>query len=367
MKLSVIIVSYNVKYFLEQCLCSVRSAIRESRLQAEVLVIDNVSSDGTIEYLSPLFPEMQFITNESNEGFAKANNRALRQAKGDFILFLNPDTLISADTLLYCLRFFDTQPLAGAVGVKMLDGSGRYLPESKRGFPTPWVSFCKMSGLTRIFPHSALFSRYYLGNLNENSLQQVDALAGAFMLIRKETLEKTGGFDERFFMYAEDIDLSYRIIQAGYQNFYIPDAPIIHFKGESTQKDRDYVNRFYGAMLQFVDKHYASSGFSSQLLKKAIRLRAWWAGWKKAKKAEKAPISGEIRQKIVEMAQNSTKIGIKEKDGLRFCVIGGEYGIGQLISQMEEHSGYHYYIYHQNSGAIISSRSNESRGEVIPL
>jgi N-acetylglucosaminyl-diphospho-decaprenol L-rhamnosyltransferase len=266
MLLSVIIVNYNVKYFLEQCLCSVREALRqsgvdsrESGVNTEVLVVDNASSDGSMEYLQPRFPFVQFIQNTVNVGFAKANNQALQQAKGKYILFLNPDTILPEDAFSACTAFMEAHTDAGALGVRMIDGSGRYLQESKRGLPTPWVALCKMSGLTRLFPTSKLFARYYLGHLPDDSTCEADALSGAFMLVRKQTLDTTGGFDEQFFMYAEDIDLSYRIQQAGYNNYYFPACTIIHFKGESTKKDARYIQLFYKAMIQFVQKHFHGS------------------------------------------------------------------------------------------------------------
>jgi N-acetylglucosaminyl-diphospho-decaprenol L-rhamnosyltransferase len=259
MLLSVIIVNYNVKYFLEQCLCSVGEARRQWSMvngECEVLVVDNASSDGSVEYLQPKFPFVQYIQNTTNIGFAKANNQALQQATGKYILFLNPDTILPEDAFTACTAFMETHTDAGALGVRMIDGSGQYLKESKRGLPTPWVAFCKMSGLTRIFPASRLFARYYLGHLSEKEIHTADALSGAYMLVRKQTLDTTGGFDEQFFMYAEDIDLSYRIQKAGYTNYYFPDCTIIHFKGESTKKDARYVKLFYRAMIQFVHKHF---------------------------------------------------------------------------------------------------------------
>lgn len=267
MTLSIIIVNYNVKLLLEACLNSVTVAIKN--LDAEVIIIDNASSDNSIGYLQPNFPEHHFIANTFNAGFAKANNQGIAIAKGDYILFLNPDTTVPADCFEKCISFMSTHPSAGAIGVKMVNGKGDFLKESKRGFPSPMVSLCKMTGLTGMFPHSPVFSRYYLGSLNENSNHEVDVLSGAFMLVKKETLHKTGGFDERFFMYAEDIDLSYRIKLAGYKNYYFAGTTIIHYKGASTKKDVRYVRQFYKAMSQFVKKYYGS-GFFSMLLDAGI-------------------------------------------------------------------------------------------------
>lgn len=260
MTLTIIIVSYNVKFLLEQCLVSVRAAIHNT--DAEVIIVDNASSDGSVGHLQPLFPSFYFISNLLNTGFSKANNQALMISRGKYILFLNPDTIVPEDCFVKCIAFMESHPSAGALGVKMLDGNGNFLKESKRGFPSPVVSFWKLSGVTRLFPHSKIFSKYYLGHLDENTSHEVEVLSGAFMFVKKEVLDQTGGFDERFFMYAEDIDLSYRIIKQGYKNFYFPGTTIVHFKGASTKKDFKYVKLFYKAMSQFVKKHYGRGAFS---------------------------------------------------------------------------------------------------------
>ncbi|CAN5232167.1 hypothetical protein BH11BAC6_BH11BAC6_11030 [soil metagenome] len=269
MKLSVIIVNYNVKYFLEQCLCSVQQAI--IGLAAEVLVIDNCSSDNSVAYLKHKFPFVKFIINDANMGFAKANNVALQQSNGSYILFLNPDTIIAENTLKECLSFFETHTDAGAVGVKMLDGNGFFLPESKRAFPSPFVSFFKLSGLSVIFPQSSFFNRYALGALDKNKVHEVDVLCGAFMMAEKKLLFKLNGFDETFFMYGEDIDLSYRIQQLGKKNYYFGHISIIHFKGESAGKNKlKYTRMFYKAMHVFVSRHY--TGVKALLLKVFLQL-----------------------------------------------------------------------------------------------
>ena len=252
MKLSIIIVNYNVKYFLEQCLCSVRAAI--AGMEAEVLVVDNHSADGSVEYLRPRFPEVTFIENKDNPGFAKANNQAIRISSGEYVLLLNPDTVIGEESMRSLCFFMDEHPEAGGIGVKMLDGHGAFLAESKRSFPSPWVSFCKIFGLSKLFPSSRLFARYSLPYLNKEKQHKVEVLAGAFMFLRREALDKVGLLDESFFMYGEDIDLSYRIVKGGYANYYIPER-ILHYKGESTKHgDIKYVKAFYGAMLIFYRK-----------------------------------------------------------------------------------------------------------------
>lgn len=275
MQLSIIIVNYNVKHFLEQCLCSVQKAI--AGITAEVIVIDNNSSDNSIPYLKPRFPGVQFLVNTENTGFAKACNQGLQLSTGKYILFLNPDTIIPEDCFHQCISFLSAHPEAGALGIKMLDGRGNFLKESKRSFPSPLTSLFKLSGLSRLFPGSRVFSRYHLGHLNENENHEADVLAGAFMMIKKEVLDQTGGFDETFFMYGEDIDLSYRIQKAGYKNYYFAQSCILHFKGESTRKgSMNYVRMFYKAMSVFVKKHYGGSraGIFNMMIQVAIWIRA---------------------------------------------------------------------------------------------
>ena len=258
MVFTVIIVNYRVRYFLELCLYSVSKAL--AGIEAEIIVVDNHSGDGSVQALEPLFPAVQFIKNEENTGFAVANNQALRRARGAYVLFLNPDTILPEDYARVCLDFLRDKPNAGGLGVRMIDGSGRFLKESRRGFPSPWVAFCKLSGLSALFPRSRHFAGYYLGHLPEHGSHPAPVLSGACLLIRRSVLDTVGGFDERFFMYAEDIDLSFRMEQAGYRNYYTSGTVVIHFKGESTQKDSRYIRQFYKAMRQFRRKHF-NSGF----------------------------------------------------------------------------------------------------------
>ncbi|MES1214545.1 MAG: glycosyltransferase [Bacteroidota bacterium] len=275
MLISVIIVNYNVKHFLEQCLCSVRKAAAGS--DAEIIVVDNNSSDGSISFLQPLFPSVLFLSNKENTGFSKACNQGLAASKGKYILFLNPDTIVPEDCFTKCISFLDSHADAGALGIRMLDGGGKFLKESKRAFPEPLTSLYKLFGLSRLFPRSRTFAKYHLEYLPEKENHQVDVLAGAFIMVKKEVLEKTGSFDETFFMYGEDIDLSYRIQKAGYKNYYFAESCIIHFKGESTRKlSLNYVRMFYNAMNVFVRKHFSGSraGLFNFIIHIAIWLRA---------------------------------------------------------------------------------------------
>ncbi len=258
--LSIIIVNYNVRYFIEACLHSVEKACKN--INVEVFVVDNASTDNSRLELPALFPNVHFIWNEVNLGFSKANNLAIKKATGQYILFLNPDTIVPEDCFEKCLSFFSTHHDAGALGVHMIDGNGNFHKESKRSFPAPAVSFYKMIGLSNLFPNSKLFAAYYAGHLPENKTASVEVLSGAFMMISKKIMDRVKGFDEDYFMYAEDIDLSYRVKKTGFKNYYFADTSIIHFKGESTKKtDAEYVEHFYGAMKLFVHKHYRQQNY----------------------------------------------------------------------------------------------------------
>lgn len=275
MKLSVIIVNYNVRYFLEQALLSVRRAAR--RVDTEIFVVDNNSVDGSVAMVREKFPEVILIANSANPGFAVANNQAIRLSRGQYVLLLNPDTVVEEDTFEKCAAFMDAHPQAGALGVRMIDGAGNFLPESKRGFPSPWVAFAKTFGLSRLFPRSRRFNHYHLGYLSADETQRVEVLAGAFMWLRRAVLDEVGLLDEAFFMYGEDIDLSYRIIEAGYANYYLPTTTIIHYKGESTKKGSlNYVRTFYQAMIIFARKHFRGrqANLFVAMLQLAIYFRA---------------------------------------------------------------------------------------------
>lgn len=270
MKLSIVIVNYNVKYFLEQCLVSVRRAV--AGIDAEVIVVDNASSDGSVEYLKPRFEDVTFIASDKNLGFARANNLAIRKSKGEYVLLLNPDTIIGERTLAEFISFMDSHGDAGGCGTYMMRTNGTFAFESRRGLPTPFVAFCKMSGLASLFPKSHIFGRYYMRYLNEREINSIEIISGAFMFIRKEALEYVGLLDETFFMYGEDIDLSYRLLKGGYKNYFLP-SPIIHYKGESTHKSSfKYVHTFYQAMQIFFKKHYSHYSF---LVSLPIRFAIW--------------------------------------------------------------------------------------------
>ena len=273
--LSVVIVNYNVVFFLEQCLNSVFAASKN--LNVQIFVVDNNSVDGSINMLKENFSSVVLIENKENVGFSKANNQAIKRANSPYVLLLNPDTVIEEDTFDKCIDFMNSNADCGGLGLRMLDGKGNFLPESKRGFPSPSVAFYKIFGLSYLFPKSQKFGRYHLGFLSEFEVNEVDVLSGAFMLLRKVTLEKVGLLDEQFFMYGEDIDLSYRIKLGGYKNYYFPETKIIHYKGESTKKSSvNYVFVFYKAMILFAKKHFSNKNANlfSFAINLAIYMRA---------------------------------------------------------------------------------------------
>lgn len=273
MKLSVVIVNYNVSCFLEQALNSVYKALKN--VEGEVFVVDNNSVDNSLEMLANKFPQVKVIANKENVGFSRANNQAIRISTGEYVLLLNPDTLVEEDTFEKCIRFMDANPDAGGLGVKMVNGKGEFLPESKRGIPFPAVAFYKLFGLSKLFPHSKKFGTYHLSYLDENEIHSVEVLSGAFMLMRRSVLDKVGLLDEDYFMYGEDIDLSYRILKGGYKNYYFPETRIIHYKGESTKTGSlNYVHVFYKAMQIFARKHFSQK--NAKLFNVLIDCAIWF-------------------------------------------------------------------------------------------
>jgi GT2 family glycosyltransferase len=383
--LSIIIVSYNVKYFLEQCLYSVQKAI--TGLSAEIIVVDNNSTDDTINYLQPAFPTVTFLLSKENLGFGRANNWALTIAKGNYILFLNPDTIVPEDCFTKCIAFFKTHAYCGALGAKMIDGSGNFLPESKRSFPSPLTSFYKLAGLSALFPKSATFNKYALGHLNENQNHEVDVLCGAFMMLSKEVATKTKGFDEAFFMYGEDIDLSYRIQKLGFKNYYFAETTIIHFKGESAGQQRLKHNKmFYDAMLVFVKKHYgggkallfslllqlaillrASIGFVGKIIKQQPMVNQLQSdyilvGDEQSIESAKALLSKATTTSLpysTEVYQDLSAITNKH---IIFCE-GHQYSFNKVIEYLHQHTPPNYYYFHAfGSQSIIASNSKKLVG-----
>ena len=267
MQLSVIILNYNVRYFLEQCVLSVQAALQH--IDGEIIVIDNNSSDDSCQMIKKQFPHVKLIENKENLGFPKGNNIGVAEAKGEYICILNPDTVVAEDTFT---KIFNSQlptpnSQLGIIGCKLIDGTGNFLPESKRSIPTPWVAFTKVFGLYKFFPKVRLFNQYYGQHLSENQSGNVEILVGAFMLMKRDLYNEVGGFDENCFMYSDDIDLSYRVIKKDKINYYFAETTVIHYKGESTVKDGTYMKRFQEAMDYFYSKHFKRSVFFSLFMK----------------------------------------------------------------------------------------------------
>jgi GT2 family glycosyltransferase len=360
-------------------------------IDAEIIVIDNHSDDGSKAFFNNRFPTVKFIWLDENSGFAKANNLALKLVKGEKILFLNPDTILPEDCFKKCLDFFDTQKDIGALGVRMIDGSGKYLPESKRGFPSLFTSFCKMSGLTRRFPQSKLFANYYHGHLPENKVNAVDVLAGAFMMINKKVLDEVGSFDEAFFMYAEDIDLSYRIQKAGYKNYYFADTTIIHFKGESTKKETNqYIHIFYGAMQLFVKKHCGKvrSAVYSLMIRVAMAVKAFFRRVTKIIKEQPASkamkyssgnafvISDDNTFKNIQQAllrnfntvENVNNIKAITSTGATVVLCEGALSFKEMINLLEQHQQQRiFFIHADGTESIVGSSDKNTSGDFIVI
>lgn len=363
--LSIIIVNYNVKHYLEQCLDSICKSAQG--LQVETIVVDNNSSDGSVAYLRDRFPWVVFIENKTNGGFAKANNQGIRQAKGRYVMLLNPDTIITERTLADCIQFMDQHPEAGGLGVKMLKCDGSFAYESRRGIPTPFVAFCKMSGLGTLFPRSRTFGRYYMRYLDINSTEKIDIISGACMFIRRTALDKSGLLDEDFFMYGEDIDLSYRLLKTGMDNYYLP-TRILHYKGESTQKSSyRYVYNFYNAMLIFFRKHFSNYNFLISLpIKAAIFVKAFMAYLShqmRGKHNDKEEKVGFMRQFHYLFIGSPEHIPAVEEiaRGMNLKLTAVE-ACGDIIA-----NGHTHVDHYQQYGYIIYDTSQFSYGDILRL
>lgn len=330
MKLSIVIVNYNVRSYLEQCLYSIEKSM--SGISGEVIVVDNNSTDGSVEYLRPKFPWVTYVENKYNVGFSRANNQAIKMARGEYVLLLNPDTFIGEDTICKCLEFMDANPQAGMCGVRMLRLDGSFAPESRRGVPTPFTAFSKMSGLCSLFPKSRVFGRYYMQYLDNKEVNEIDIVSGAFMFIRKSILSDIGLLDETFFMYGEDVDISYRSLLAGYKNYYIPTS-ILHYKGESTKKSSiGYVNAFHKAMIIFFRKHFSRNNILLEVMMScAIEVKA---------------VGSFIRNKVFAVRESMTK----PKPDFYLLVSDG-YNLNQL-KDIAAKNNIKYDVFPANTGQL---------------
>ena len=380
-KLAVVIVNYNVEYFLEQCLNSVKAALKH--VSGEVFIVDNNSIDGSVEMVKNRFPEYQLIDNKINLGFSKANNQAMLLANSEYVLLLNPDTVVEEDTFEKVIDFMDKHPEAGGLGVRMLDGKGNFLPESKRGLPTPLVAFYKIFGISSLFPKSKIFGKYHLGYLSEHETNEIEILSGAFMLMRQEALDKVGLLDEAFFMYGEDIDLSYRIIKGGFKNYYFPETRIIHYKGESTFKDKIYFERFYEAMKIFYKKHFKTNFLIDFLTNVAIKCFLIFNSFWKKSNVKQIPesyifISEDddfrlvLEQKLlknVSLLKNhkAHNFNLLKKDSIEIIFDNNFVTNKEIIAfiQKNKNRNFTFKIRPRTTNFLIGSNSKDEKGEVI--
>jgi GT2 family glycosyltransferase len=388
MQLSVIILNYNVRYFLEQCVLSVEKAIQN--LEAEIIVVDNHSSDDSCAMMKQRFPHIKLIENKANLGFPKGNNIAVKQAKGEYICILNPDTVVAEDTFEKILNSQHLTPNTqlGIIGCKLIDGAGNFLPESKRGVPTPWVAFTKIFGWYKIFPKTRLFNQYYAQHLSDNQSGEVDILVGAFMIMKRELYNQLEGFDENCFMYADDIDLSYRALLLGKKNYYFAETTVIHYKGESTIKDATYMKHFRGFMNYFYQKHFKRSVFFNLM----ARFGAFYFSIVKVFKGKVQPrvnpnqyilVSDNeaLKEKLAFKLQKSIEIIPLEKGKIVISqtiskakntevILDTNYtGFKKAIAFLEENknNSFTFKLLPVASDFIIGSNNSNDRGEVVQI
>ncbi|TBV27537.1 glycosyltransferase family 2 protein [Meridianimaribacter sp. CL38] len=363
MKLSVVILNYNVQYFLESCLKSVQKAI--DGIEAEIIVVDNNSSDRSCDMVKTHFPDVVLIENKENSGFSKGNNIGVSQAKGEYLCVLNPDTIVAEDTFKILLEFANGIENLGILGCRLVDGTGHFLPESKRNIPKPNVALKKLLGK----PQS-----YYATQIEEEAVGEVPVFVGAFMILKKEVYKEVGGFDEDYFMYGEDVDLSYKVLKAGYDNYYNGNTTIIHYKGESTLKDLNYAKRFYGAMQIFYKKHFKSNFIFNSLV---------WLGIRGAYLMRSEPLVAKNRIDSYTLVSKDIPRGLKEAlnkpitqvasidtvEEYTEIIFDAEYvtykSIIEHISNPEINNKAFFKILPKNANFIIGSNSSKNRGEVI--
>ncbi|TRX36789.1 glycosyltransferase family 2 protein [Flavobacterium sp. ZT3R18] len=390
MQLSVIILNYNVRYFLELCVLSVESALEN--IDSEIIVIDNNSSDDSCEMMKTRFPNVKLIQNDQNVGFPKGNNIGVEHASGEYICILNPDTVVAEDTFEKVLAFAKKQIDLGIVGVKLIDGTGNFLPESKRGIPTPWVAFTKITSLYKLFPKSNRCNKYYAQHLDENQTGKVAILVGAFMFLKRELYNKVGGFDEDCFMYSDDIDLSYMVLQKGKTNYYFHETTVIHYKGESTIKDGTYMKRFQEAMEFFYRKHFKASFLFSVPMAIGVKIGIVFfsltkriQGRTKIKSIPKnylllsssvtlAKIIAVGVQKKVDFLDWKTEkkvnlSSISIRNGAQIILDNEFVSFKECINIHERHrnKGITFKIMPKNANFIIGSDSSNDRGEVVKI
>lgn len=384
MQLSVIILNYNVRYFLEQCLLSVREAIHG--LDAEIIVVDNNSPDDSCQMIRKRFPDVILIENKENVGFPKGNNIGVEKAKGKYVCILNPDTVVAEDTFTKIITFAQNQTNLGIIGCKLIDGTGNFLPESKRSIPTPWVSFTKIFGLYKLAPTSGWLGRYYAGYLRENQTGKTDVLVGAFMVLERALYNEVGGFDERYFMYGEDIDFSYTVLKKGKSNYYFSETSIIHYKGESTVKDGTYMKRFQQGMELFYQKNLKASVFFMLFMKLGTLFFSFMKMFRGKPKQKTKPenyifisdndiLKGKLQNTLkkniqIQKFENQKAVFSQTFSGLSSVevILDADYlTFKECISIMETNKDKNltFKILPKDSGFIIGSNSNNERGEFV--
>lgn len=383
MQLSVVILNYNVRFFLEQCVASVQEAL--SNIDSEIIVVDNHSSDDSCEMIKSRFPNVKLIENKENLGFPKGNNIGVAQAKGNYICILNPDTVVAEDAFEKILAFAEEQENLGIVGCKLIDGSGNFLPESKRGIPTPFVALTKMVGLYKLFPNLKLFNRYYAQHLSKNETGKVDILVGAFMIMKRKLYNDIGGFDENCFMYSDDIDLSFMALKNGKNNYYFHETSVIHYKGESTVRDRFYMKRFREAMQFFYRKHYKSSFIFDFFMK----IGALFFAIVKKNQGNLNPnpiaqyiliskndnlkniLANKLNKKLIwETKLDSNALfshSNKIKKQTEILIDNNTFSFKSIISFLETHKnqGFTFKIIPKNTSFIIGSNNSNDKGTVL--
>ena len=386
MQLSVIILNYNVRYFLEQCVLSVENALKT--IDGEIIVIDNNSSDYSCAMMKQRFPNVKLIQNNENLGFPKGNNIGVAQAQGEYICILNPDTVVAEDTFTKVLAFAQKQSDLGILGCKLIDGTGKFLPESKRGVPTPWVAFTKITALYKLVPNTRTFGKYYAQHLNENQTGKVDILVGAFMFLKRDLYLEVGGFDEDCFMYSDDIDLSYRILQKGKSNFYFHETTVIHYKGESTVKDETYMKRFQEAMNFFYKKHFRVSALFSIFMKAGIvffSLVKMFQGKSSIKTVPKSYLLYSANEKLADklrlVLQNKVRFhdlktekmvissSVKNKKAVGIILDNEFISFKECIAILESsrNKGITFKIIPKTANFLIGSNNSNERGEIIEI
>jgi GT2 family glycosyltransferase len=386
MQLSVIILNYNVRYFLEQCVLSVQNALET--IDGEIIVIDNNSSDESCAMMRKHFPNVKLIENNKNLGFPKGNNIGVGQAKGEYICILNPDTVVAEDTFVKVLAFSQKQSNLGILGCKLIDGTGNFLPESKRGVPTPFVAFTKVAGLYKLFPKSRTFGKYYAEHLNENQTGKVAILVGAFMFMKRNLYQELGGFDEDCFMYSDDIDLSYRVLKEGKSNYYFHETTVIHYKGESTIKDGIYMKRFQEAMNFFYKKHFKVSVFFSLFMKMGIVFFSFVKMFQGQPKIRTRPkfyvfysLNRELANKLRLIFQNKVSFhdlktekmvissSVTRETETEIILDNKFISFKECIRFMEssKNKGFTFRILPKNANFLIGSDNSRERGEMVKI